>query len=76
MTSPHGARGGRAFSLSAMSDLSAGREPSRLIAVLGPTNTGKTHLAVERMLGFSSGMIGLPLRLLRSEEHTSELQSP
>jgi ATP-dependent RNA helicase SUPV3L1/SUV3 len=40
---------------------------SRLIAVLGPTNTGKTHLAVERMLGFSSGMIGLPLRLLARE---------
>ena len=32
-------------------------------AVLGPTNTGKTHLAIERMLGHSSGMIGLPLRL-------------
>jgi ATP-dependent RNA helicase SUPV3L1/SUV3 len=40
---------------------------SRLIAVLGPTNTGKTHLAVERMLGHSSGMIGLPLRLLARE---------
>jgi ATP-dependent RNA helicase SUPV3L1/SUV3 len=49
-----------------MSDLPA-REPSRLVAVLGPTNTGKTHLAVERMLGFSSGMIGLPLRLLARE---------
>src|SRR3954467_2461086 len=33
-------------------------------AVLGPTNTGKTHLAIERMLGHSSGVIGLPLRLL------------
>jgi len=33
-------------------------------AVLGPTNTGKTHLAIERMLAHSSGMIGLPLRLL------------
>ena len=32
-------------------------------AVLGPTNTGKTHLAIERMLGHSSGLIGLPLRL-------------
>ena len=42
-------------------------EPPRLLAVLGPTNTGKTHLAVERMLGFSSGMIGLPLRLLARE---------
>src|SRR5674476_1584413 len=30
-------------------------------AVLGPTNTGKTHLAIERMLAHSSGMIGLPL---------------
>jgi len=42
-------------------------DASRLIAVLGPTNTGKTHLAVERMLGHSSGMIGLPLRLLARE---------
>src|ERR1700729_4281388 len=33
-------------------------------AVLGPTNTGKTHLAIERMLAHSSGLIGLPLRLL------------
>src|ERR1041385_6870166 len=36
-------------------------------AVLGPTNTGKTHLALERMLGRSSGLIGLPLRLLARE---------
>jgi len=36
-------------------------------AVLGPTNTGKTHLAIERMLGHASGMIGLPLRLLARE---------
>ncbi len=36
-------------------------------AVLGPTNTGKTFLAIERMLGHSSGMIGLPLRLLARE---------
>jgi len=36
-------------------------------AVLGPTNTGKTHLAIERMLGHDSGMIGLPLRLLARE---------
>src|SRR5690348_18471734 len=90
----------------------------RILAVLGPTNTGKTHLAIERMLGHQTGMIGFPLRLLarenydrvvrlkgaravalitgeekivppnpsyfvctvesmpRSEEHTSELQSP
>src|SRR5690606_2580792 len=39
----------------------------RVTAVLGPTNTGKTHLAVERMLGHESGMIGLPLRLLARE---------
>jgi ATP-dependent RNA helicase SUPV3L1/SUV3 len=36
-------------------------------AVLGPTNTGKTHLAIERMVSHSSGMIGLPLRLLARE---------
>ncbi|PTQ10724.1 helicase [Sphingomonas oleivorans] len=38
-----------------------------LVAVLGPTNTGKTHLAIERMCGHSSGMIGFPLRLLARE---------
>ncbi|MBS7705988.1 helicase [Chelatococcus asaccharovorans] len=36
-------------------------------AVLGPTNTGKTHLAIERMVGHTSGVIGLPLRLLARE---------
>lgn len=36
-------------------------------AVLGPTNTGKTHLAIERMCGHSSGLIGFPLRLLARE---------
>ena len=36
-------------------------------AVLGPTNTGKTHLAIERMLGHGAGLIGLPLRLLARE---------
>ena len=39
----------------------------RITAVLGPTNTGKTHFAIERMLGHRSGMIGLPLRLLARE---------
>jgi ATP-dependent RNA helicase SUPV3L1/SUV3 len=39
----------------------------QVTAVLGPTNTGKTHLAIERMLGHASGMIGLPLRLLARE---------
>ena len=36
-------------------------------AVLGPTNTGKTHYAVERMLGYASGIMGFPLRLLARE---------
>ncbi len=40
---------------------------STVTAVLGPTNTGKTHLAVERMLAHGGGMIGLPLRLLARE---------
>ncbi len=50
-----------------MSDRPSGQPPSRTIAVLGPTNTGKTHLAIERMIGYASGMIGLPLRLLARE---------
>ena len=42
--------------------------PARHVtAVLGPTNTGKTHLAIERMLAHETGMIGLPLRLLARE---------
>jgi ATP-dependent RNA helicase SUPV3L1/SUV3 len=40
---------------------------SAITALLGPTNTGKTHRAVERMLAHPSGMIGLPLRLLARE---------
>jgi len=40
---------------------------SRVTAILGPTNTGKTHFAIERMLAHKSGMIGLPLRLLARE---------
>ncbi|MBR0826648.1 helicase [Bradyrhizobium manausense] len=48
----------------ALSDRVAG---AGVTAVLGPTNTGKTHLAIERMLAHSSGMIGLPLRLLARE---------
>ena len=39
----------------------------KITAVLGPTNTGKTHLAVETMLGYESGIIGFPLRLLARE---------
>jgi len=44
-----------------------GSSSSGVTAVLGPTNTGKTHLAIERMLAHSSGLIGLPLRLLARE---------
>ena len=40
---------------------------ARLAAVLGPTNTGKTHYAIERMLGHQTGVFGLPLRLLARE---------
>src|SRR5215475_12964383 len=43
------------------------RATGRVTAVLGPTNTGKTHFAIERMLAHKSGMIGLPLRLLARE---------
>jgi ATP-dependent RNA helicase SUPV3L1/SUV3 len=41
--------------------------PTRITAVLGPTNTGKTHYAIERMLAYPTGIIGLPLRLLARE---------
>ena len=44
------------------------------MAVLGPTNTGKTHFAIERMLGHRSGMIGLPLRLLAREVYDKIVQ--
>ena len=40
---------------------------NEIIAVLGPTNTGKTHMAIEKMLEFNSGIFGLPLRLLARE---------
>ncbi|MEM9797408.1 MAG: helicase-related protein [Pseudomonadota bacterium] len=43
------------------------RPSGRITAVLGPTNTGKTHYAIERMLAHRSGVIGLPLRLLARE---------
>lgn len=49
------------------SDLYGVPGASNVTAVLGPTNTGKTHLAIERMLGHDSGLIGLPLRLLARE---------
>ena len=43
------------------------RDHARIAAVLGPTNTGKTHYAIERMLAHRTGVIGLPLRLLARE---------
>jgi ATP-dependent RNA helicase SUPV3L1/SUV3 len=45
----------------------AAKPYSKLVAVLGPTNTGKTHRAIARMLEHPSGMLGLPLRLLARE---------
>ena len=42
-------------------------QKNKITAVLGPTNTGKTFQAIEIMLGFESGMIGFPLRLLARE---------
>ena len=45
----------------------ARRDQGLVRAILGPTNTGKTHLAIERMCGHSSGVIGFPLRLLARE---------
>ena len=39
----------------------------KIVALLGPTNTGKTHIAIEKMLEFDSGIFGLPLRLLARE---------
>ena len=42
-------------------------ESHKIVALLGPTNTGKTHVAIEKMLEFESGIFGLPLRLLARE---------
>lgn len=47
--------------------MGAVRSPTRVAAILGPTNTGKTHYAIERMLAHRTGVIGLPLRLLARE---------
>src|ERR1700749_4802050 len=56
------------------SSLASERAPGAgVTAVLGPTNTGKTHLAIERMLAHSSGIIGLPLRLLAREVYNKIL---
>ena len=56
-----------------MTTFSADRSQS-LKAILGPTNTGKTHYAIERMLAHRSGMIGLPLRLLAREVYQTVCQ--
>ena len=40
---------------------------SKIIALLGPTNTGKTYVAIEKMLEYETGIFGLPLRLLARE---------
>ena len=53
--------------LSEMSSVGPNGASGRITALLGPTNTGKTHFAVERMLGHRTGIIGLPLRLLARE---------
>jgi ATP-dependent RNA helicase SUPV3L1/SUV3 len=55
------------ISFSPTTDRNARARGAGVTAVLGPTNTGKTHLAIERMLAHSSGLIGLPLRLLARE---------
>lgn len=53
---PHTRRSSRSFD-----------DEDHIVALLGPTNTGKTHRAIERLLEFPTGMIGLPLRLLARE---------
>src|SRR6202030_3511627 len=56
------------MAFSSTSTFASERAPgSGVTAVLGPTNTGKTHLAIERMIGHSSGIIGLPLRQIARE---------
>ena len=42
-------------------------QSQKILALLGPTNTGKTYVAIEKMLEFNSGIFGLPLRLLARE---------
>lgn len=55
------------MTLAARAPLPASIRAKTVTAVLGPTNTGKTHLAIERMLAHQGGLIGLPLRLLARE---------
>src|SRR3974390_3368518 len=62
------------ISFSCATSRATGARGAGVTAVLGPTNTGKTHLAIERMLGHSSGIIGLPLRLLAREVYNKAVQ--
>src|SRR6187551_541378 len=62
------------ISFSSPSNRDSGARGAGVTAVLGPTNTGKTHLAIERMLGHSSGIIGLPLRLLAREVYNKVVE--
>ncbi len=55
------------FPLAPSQSASLYRDERPVTAVIGPTNTGKTHYAIERMLAYKSGMIGFPLRLLARE---------
>ena len=49
-------------------------ESQKIVALLGPTNTGKTHVAIDKMLEFDSGIFGLPLRLLAREVYDKCVQ--
>ena len=62
------------ISFSPPADRSLRARGAGVTAVLGPTNTGKTHLAIERMLAHSSGVIGLPLRLLAREVYNRAIE--
>ena len=45
------------------------KDDDNLLAILGPTNTGKTYLAFEKLFSYSSGIFGFPLRLLARENY-------
>src|SRR6266702_6033902 len=62
------------ISFSSATNRASGTRGTGVTAVLGPTNTGKTHLAIERMLAHSSGIIGLPLRLLAREVYNKAVE--
>src|SRR5499433_3887887 len=62
------------ISFSSSTNRGTGARGAGVTAVLGPTNTGKTHLAIERMLAHSSGIIGLPLRLLAREVYNRAVE--